>query len=114
MEYMTELTALLARDTFIAIVALDGARKLGAKILVAGGGRVAAEAEHKLAVGRDLFDPLLDKEHGLSLRAKDLVAIGEHVSDTERRAAEVVARGIGFVVPGMLRSRGGNGKGSVD
>jgi len=46
------------------------------------------------AIGRDLFDFLLDKEHGLSLKAKDLVAIGDEAilatrAEMERVAAEI-------------------------
>jgi uncharacterized protein (DUF885 family) len=72
--------------------AAEGARRLLLKFKSFLKDDLLPRCDGSFAVGRDLFDFLLDKEHGLSLRAKDLLAIGEEaVASARAEMAKVAA-----------------------
>ena len=66
--------------------AAEGARRMLLKFKAFLQDEVLPRCDGSFAVGRDLFEFLLEKEHGLSLRAKDLLAIGEEAVATTKAA----------------------------
>lgn len=74
--------------------AAEGSRRMLLKFKAALKDDVLPRCDGSFAIGRDLFDYLLDKEHGLSLKAKDLLAIGEEAIAAARAEMTKVANEI--------------------
>lgn len=77
--------------------AAEGARRTLLRFKAFLRDEILPRCDGSFAVGRDMFEFLLEKEHGLSLRVKDLLAIGEEAVATTR--AEI-ARTAAEIAPG--------------